>query len=121
MYQNARPLDLALWQYHFENGSRDTVLSILQCYQNSDGGFGNTIDPDNWNPDSTAYNAQIVIKMLRQIDFVDATTSFWTIESRQKISISQSTPTNPIRRGLFRARPRAQVSKQSRYLIQLTQ
>ena len=73
MYQNARPLDLALWQYHFENGSSDIVLSILQSYQNSDGGFGNTIDPDSWNPNSTAYNAQIVIKMLRSIDFVDVT------------------------------------------------
>lgn len=73
IYRNARPLDLALWQYHFEKGSKEEILRILQCYQNSDGGFGNTVDPDNWNPDSTAYNAQIVIKMLRQIDFVDVT------------------------------------------------
>ncbi len=71
IYRNARPLDLALWQYHFENGSKENILRILQCYQNSDGGFGNTIDPDSWNPDSTPYNAQIVIRMLRQIDFID--------------------------------------------------
>jgi hypothetical protein len=71
IFRNARPLDLAIWKYHFENGSKEEVLRILQCYQNRDGGFGNTIDPDSWNPDSTAYNAQIVIKMLRQIGFVD--------------------------------------------------
>ncbi|MDP4146878.1 MAG: hypothetical protein Q8936_20800 [Bacillota bacterium] len=71
VYRNARPLDLALWQYHFEDGSKEAILSALSYYQNSDGGFGNTIDPDNWNPDSTPYNAQIVIKMLRQIDFID--------------------------------------------------
>lgn len=73
IYRNARPLDLALWQYHFENGSRDAVLSALLNYQNTDGGFGNTIDPDSWNPNSTPYNAQIVIKMLRQIEFTDVT------------------------------------------------
>ena len=77
IYRNARPLDLALWQYHFENGNKENVLSVLQYYQNSDGGFGNTIDPDSWNPDSTPYNAQIVIKMLRQIDFVDVTHSIY--------------------------------------------
>lgn len=73
VYRNARPLDLSLWQYHFENGSKEAILSALSYYQNSDGGFGNTIDPDNWNPNSTPYNAQIVIKMLRQIDFIDIT------------------------------------------------
>lgn len=73
VHRNARPLDLALWQFHFENGSKEAVLSALIYYQNSDGGFGNTIDPDNWNPNSTPYNAQIVIKMLRQIDFTDVT------------------------------------------------
>ncbi len=78
LYRNARPLDLALYQYHFEQGSKDEVLQILQCYQNSDGGFGNTIDPDSWNPASTPYNAQIVIKMLRQIDFVDVTHPIYT-------------------------------------------
>jgi hypothetical protein len=73
IYRNARPLDLALWKYHFENGSREDILSILSHYQNSDGGFGNTIDPDSWNPNSTPYNAQIVIRMLRQINFIDIT------------------------------------------------
>ncbi|HEX9063277.1 MAG TPA: hypothetical protein VF941_24155 [Clostridia bacterium] len=71
IHRNARSLDLALWEYHFENGSKEVVLSALSYYQNTDGGFGNTIDPDNWNPDSTPYNAQIVIKMLRQIHFTD--------------------------------------------------
>ncbi len=71
IYKNARPLDLALWQYHFENGSKEAVLAILPCYQNSDGGFGGAIEPDNWNPASTPYNAQFVIRILRQIDFYD--------------------------------------------------
>lgn len=71
VHRNARPLDLALWKYHFENGTQEEVLSALSFYQNNDGGFGSTIDPDNWNPASTPYNAQIVVKMLRQIGFLD--------------------------------------------------
>ena len=73
IYRNARPLDFALWQYHFENGRKETVLSILSHYQNNDGGFGNALDLDNWNPASTPYYVQFAIKILRQIDFVDTT------------------------------------------------
>lgn len=71
VHRNARPLDLAVWRYYFEGGDQQTVLSELAYYQNDDGGFGKIVDPDNWNPDSTPYNAQIVIKLLRQIDFTD--------------------------------------------------
>lgn len=53
IYQNARPLELARWQVHFENGSREAVLQALQVYQNEDGGFGHGLEPDNWNPNST--------------------------------------------------------------------
>ena len=77
IHRNARALDLALFQFYFENGSKEDVLAALTYYQNNDGGFGNTIDHDNWNPNSTPYNAQIVIKMLRQIDFIDTTHSIY--------------------------------------------
>ena len=30
VYKNARPLELAKWQYHFENGSREAVLETLR-------------------------------------------------------------------------------------------
>ena len=36
IYRNARPLDLARWQYHFENGSKEAVLKALSYYQNAD-------------------------------------------------------------------------------------
>ncbi len=71
IYRNARPLDLALWQYHFEKGSKEEVLKHLLFYQNSDGGFGNIIEPDNWNPASSPYNAHFVIRILQQIDYKD--------------------------------------------------
>ena len=52
IYRNARPLDLAMFQYLFENGSRENVIAALSAYQNPDGGFGWGIEADNFNPNS---------------------------------------------------------------------
>jgi len=43
---HARDLDLLLFDYKFENSSKDDVLQVLAKYQNSDGGFGHGIEPD---------------------------------------------------------------------------
>ena len=43
---NARRLDTRLFEYHFRGCPKDDVLSELKKYQNSDGGFGNAIEPD---------------------------------------------------------------------------
>lgn len=72
MYRNARPLELALWKLNFENGSRETVADLLAFYQNEDGGFGNVLEPDCWNPESSPYTTMIAIGILRGIGFVDA-------------------------------------------------
>ncbi len=71
IHRNARQIDLALWQYLFENGSREAVLSALSLYQNPDGGFGNALEPDNWNPASTPYTTLFAINLLKQLDFCD--------------------------------------------------
>lgn len=42
----ARPLEKALFEFEFENGSRSRVLEELKKYQNEDGGFGNGLEPD---------------------------------------------------------------------------
>ena len=47
MYGNARQIELAIWQYYFENGSKEAVLSSLSFYQNDDGGFGHTLEADS--------------------------------------------------------------------------
>ncbi|WP_432361921.1 hypothetical protein [Sporosarcina sp. UB5] len=43
---NTRPLEKALFEFEFENGSREHVLEELKIYQNEDGGFGNGLEPD---------------------------------------------------------------------------
>ncbi len=46
IYRNARPIELALWNYYMEQGSIDDVLHNLSFYQNEDGGFGHALEPD---------------------------------------------------------------------------
>lgn len=54
MQSKARPLDLAKWNYIFDNGSKADIVEELVKFQNSDGGFGNGLEPDVIMPDSNA-------------------------------------------------------------------
>lgn len=67
--RNARPIDIARWKYHFENGSREDVLKALSVYQNEDGGFGNALEADSWNPNSSPYTTSIAVRLLNEIGF----------------------------------------------------
>lgn len=67
VYRNARPLDFALFRYHFEQGAAEDVLRILASYQNSDGGFGHALEPDNWNPASTPIATWAATQKLRAL------------------------------------------------------
>lgn len=71
IYRNARHFELSLWKYYFEGGSKDDVISALSYYQNDDGGFGNSLEPDNWNPNSTPYTTLYAINILIDIGFTD--------------------------------------------------
>jgi hypothetical protein len=67
IYRNARPLDLARFQYHFENGSRNAVLNALSTYQNADGGFGHALEADLWNPNSSPIQTWTATEILREV------------------------------------------------------
>lgn len=67
LYKNARPLDLARWQYAFEGGSREAVLRALSFYQNADGGFGHALEADCWNPESSPVQTWAATRILREI------------------------------------------------------
>ena len=71
IYRNARPLDLARFQYLFENGSREAVLNALSYYQNADGGFGHALEADAWNPNSSPIQTWTATEILREIGFTD--------------------------------------------------
>jgi len=72
IYHNARPLDYARWQYHFERGSKESVLKALSSYQNSDGGFGHALEPDVWNPNSSPIQTWVATEILNEIDLNDS-------------------------------------------------
>lgn len=71
VYRHARPLDLARWQFHFEGGSREAVLTALAVYQNEDGGFGHALEADCWNPDSSPLQTWAATEILRELGGVD--------------------------------------------------
>ena len=71
IYRNARPLELALWKYYFENGSKQAVLEALSFYQNEDGGFGHALEHDVWNPNSIPMGIWKATTVLESIGFTD--------------------------------------------------
>ena len=71
IFRNARPVDLARWQYHFENGSREAVLTALAAYQNADGGFGHALEADSFNPHSCPIQTLTAAVILREIGLAD--------------------------------------------------
>lgn len=71
IYRNAGPIDLARFQYHFEGGEKENVLSALSYYQNDDGGFAYALEPDCCNPNSSPIQTWAAAEILREIDFTD--------------------------------------------------
>lgn len=73
MHRNARPLDLAVWKYHFEGGSAEAIAEELRFYQNPDGGFAHAVEPDLWNPCSTPYATLTAATILERIGVSQST------------------------------------------------
>ena len=71
IYKNARPIDIARWQYLFENGNRDNVLKALSSYQNKDGGFGHALEPDCWNPNSSPIQTWAATEIIKEVKLED--------------------------------------------------
>ena len=69
--QNARPLELAVCKYFFENESNQTVVNELLKFQNADGGFGNALEPDSFNPNSTPGTTNDAITTLCRVNALD--------------------------------------------------
>lgn len=69
IYRNARPLDLARWNYLFEGAAKQDVMEALKAYQNSDGGFANALEPDCWNPKSTPMQTWAATKIIKEMDW----------------------------------------------------
>ena len=64
---HGRALDQKRFEFHFEDGSADAVLAALSPYQNDDGGFGHSLEPDIRTPASSAIVTTIGFQILREI------------------------------------------------------
>ncbi|MEO2506958.1 hypothetical protein ABHA01_04105 [Clostridium paraputrificum] len=69
--KNSRPLDMARWNYLFEDGSKEDVISVLKTYQNDDGGFANALEPDCWNINSTPLQTWVATQIIKEINLDD--------------------------------------------------
>jgi hypothetical protein len=69
--ENARHLDRAIFEYHFQDGSPERILAILRTYQNEDGGFGHALEPDLRAPDSQPLFAEFALSMLYDCNLRD--------------------------------------------------
>ena len=69
--QNARPLELAVYEYFFENEPNKAVVDELLKFQNPDGGFGNALEPDFFNPNSSPIATNDAIITLCRVNALD--------------------------------------------------
>jgi len=63
----ARPLERALFEHHFEGGPVQAVLPQLGKFQNPDGGFGNALEPDMRSPSSSALATEFGLQILVEL------------------------------------------------------
>jgi len=48
--ETARPFERAVYDVLYNHASAECALKELKKFQNEDGGFGNALEADNWNP-----------------------------------------------------------------------
>ncbi|MGF1656068.1 MAG: hypothetical protein ACFCU3_03720 [Verrucomicrobiales bacterium] len=61
----ARPLEIARFRYAFDDAPAESVFNALKQYQNSDGGFGQTLEPDLRARESSVLCTTIAFQVLR--------------------------------------------------------
>jgi hypothetical protein len=71
MNSEARPLERAIFNYYFNDSSADDILDSLETFQNSDGGFGNGIEPDFKLMQSSPMATSIGLRHLSKVDKSD--------------------------------------------------
>lgn len=65
---NARKLDVRLYEHLFENTDAQSVLEELRKYQNSDGGFGHSLESDLRLPSSSALATVVALQYVAKVN-----------------------------------------------------
>ena len=66
--QQARPLELAVFERTFLDGPTWRVIDELQAFQNPDGGFGHGLEPDALTPVSGALATSVALRRLAEVE-----------------------------------------------------
>ena len=72
LYNRGRDIEIAKFNYHFNDGSKEDVVMALSIYQNRDGGFGHGLEPDSLNPYSSPLQTSEALKILKHIGYNDS-------------------------------------------------
>ncbi|MGV8984097.1 hypothetical protein [Clostridium sp.] len=68
MNTEARPLEKSIFNYYFNDSSVDDILNSLEVFQNSDGGFGQGLEPDFKLIQSSPMATSIGLRHLSKLD-----------------------------------------------------
>lgn len=71
IFTKGRELDQKLFSFTFEKGQGSAVVDALKPFQNTDGGFGNALEPDIRTTASSAIATQHAFEYLRAVGAVD--------------------------------------------------
>jgi hypothetical protein len=71
IWENARLLERAVFEYRFFDGSPAHIVKILSAYQNEDGGFGHALEPDLRAPESQPLFAEFALRTLYECNLRD--------------------------------------------------
>jgi hypothetical protein len=63
----ARPLDRAMFEHRFKNGSIESVVTELAHFRNDDGGFGHALEADVRTSSSSALATGIGLRILKEL------------------------------------------------------
>jgi hypothetical protein len=66
---NARVLERRLFAFLFQQGHPEHARTALLAYQNTDGGFGNALEPDKRTASSQPIDQEIALRVLDDIGF----------------------------------------------------
>lgn len=94
IWENARLLERAVFDYHFRGSSPTRILEIIRAYQNDDGGFGHALEPDLRAPDSHPLFAEFALRTLYECNLHDPELAYRVCDFfAQHADLKQGIPT----------------------------
>ena len=71
IWRNARLLERSMFAHEFLGGPPGAVINALMAYRNTDGGFGNALEPDVRAPGSMPLHCEQALCVLREAEIRD--------------------------------------------------